>query len=70
MELVGAVVAADEDAARGVEAADDLGLQRGGARQRPAVDLEQVGERRRVSAAGSKSLVLASRKRSVFRIRR
>ena len=45
VELVDAVVAAGEDAARGVERADDLGLQRRRARQRPAVDLEHVGER-------------------------
>jgi hypothetical protein len=47
----------------------DLGLQLRGARQRVAVDLQQlVGGT--ASLAGSKSLTLASRKRSVLRMRR
>ena len=48
VELVDAVVAALEHAARRVQAADDLGLQLGGACQRPAVDLQHLGERHRV----------------------
>jgi hypothetical protein len=45
MEFVGAEVAAAEDAARRIELADDLRLQRGRAGEHPAVDLEHVGER-------------------------